>query len=250
MARNDCSCNSPPAQEGLTFAMSQEQMLSFSFTSYVAQQECAPHLQFPLFHPAPTGLEQLMPYPPMPTGAPRSPPSSFTLSDEDPPFSSDEELDPPEPELKKHKAAKLDVPKRVQFHPFMTVMHLVYTEVPGSKGWKRVPIRQRADEDGILYPRHWAKVKFIKMIRKRSMRSYVEQGCKCKKDDEEKDCVCFYCSRVHTRVMMKNHQRDEDDLGMKLDITSCSALCCALDLRGMPPASPMHGRKGFERFFS
>ena len=70
------------------------------------------------------------------------------------------------------------------------------------------------------------------------------------KDDEEKDCVCFYCSRVHTRVMMKNHQRDEADLGMKLDITSCSALCCALDLRGMPPASPMHGRKGFERFFS
>ena len=113
-----------------------------------------------------------------------------------------------------------------------------------------MPIRQRADEDCILYRRHWAKVKFNKMIHKRQMRSYVEQGCKCKKDDEEKDCVCFYCSRVHTRVMMKNHQRDEDDLGLKLDISSCSALCCALDLRGMPPASPMHGRKGFERFFS
>ena len=214
-----------------------------SFTSYAAQQQCAPQLQFPLFHPAPKGLGQVMPYPPMPieiTGAPRSAPSSFTLSDEEPP--SDEELDSPEPELKKHKAAKLDVPKRVQFHPFMTVKLLPYTEVPGSKGWKRVPIRQRADEDGILYARHWGRVKHNKMLHKREMMRYVEQGCKCKKDDEEKDCVCMYCSRVHTRVMLKNHQRDEDDLGMKLDITSCSTLCGALDLRGMPPASPMHGR--------
>ena len=77
-----------------------------SFTSYAAQQQCAPQLQFPLFHPAPQGLGQAMPYPPMPieiTGAPRSAPSSFTLSDEEPP--SDEELDSPEPELKKHKAS-------------------------------------------------------------------------------------------------------------------------------------------------
>ena len=78
----------------------------------------------------------------------------------------------------------------------------------------------------------------------------MEKGCNCKKDNEEKDSVCSYCSRVHSRVMLKNHQRDEDDLGMKLDITSCSALCGALDLRGMPPAAPMHARKGLERFFS
>ena len=78
----------------------------------------------------------------------------------------------------------------------------------------------------------------------------MEEGCNCKKDNEEKDSVCCYCSRVHSRVMLKNHERAEDDLGMKLDITSCSASCGALDLRGFPPASPMHARKGFSRFFS
>ena len=222
-----------------------------SFTSYVAQAECAPHLQFPLFHPAPSGLAQHMPFPPMPfmKGAPRSPPPSFTLSPSIE-FSSDEELDLLEPALKKHKAAKPDVPKRVQFHPFKTVLNLMYTEVPGSKRWRPVPIRQRADEDGILYPRYWAKLAHNRLMHKLSLRSYVEKGCTCKKDNEEKDCVCSYCSRVHFSVMLKNHQRDEDDLGMKLDITSCSALCGALDLRGMPPAAPMHARKGLERFFS
>ena len=175
------------------------------FTSSVAQEDCAPHLQFPLIHPAPSGLALHMPFPPKPfmKGAPRSPPPSFTLSPSIE-FSSDEELDLLEPALKKHEAAKPDVPKSVQFHPFKTVFNLMYTEVPGSKQWRPVPIRQRADEDGILYPRHWAKVKFIKMIRKRTMRSFVEQGCMCKKDDEEKDCVCFYCSKVHTRVMIKH----------------------------------------------
>ena len=61
--------------------------------------------------------------------------------------------------------------------------------------------------------------------------------------------VCSMSWAVHSRVMLKNHQRDEDDIGMKLDITLCSALCSALDLRGMPPAAPMHARKGFKRFF-
>ena len=222
-----------------------------SFTSYVAQAECAPHLQFPLIHPAPSSLAQHVSFPPKPfmKGAPRSPPPSFTLSPSIE-FSSDEELDLLEPALKKHKAAKPDVPKRVQFHPFKTVFNLMYTEVPGSKQWRPVPIRQRADEDGILYPRYWATLAHHKRMHKRAMRSYVETGCKCKKDNEEKDSVCFYCSRVHSRVMLKNHQRDEDDLGMKLDITSCSALCGALDLRGLPPAPPMHARKGFSRFFS
>ena len=217
-----------------------------SFTSYAAQAECAPHLEFPLFHPAPSGLAQSMPFPPQPfmKGVPRSNPS-FPLSPSIE-FSSDEELDDLlEPARKKHKAAKPDIPqlpKRVQFHPFKTVFNLMSTEVPGSKQWKPVPIRQRADEDGILYPKYWAKLAHHKSIHKRCLRSYVEQGCRCKKDNEEKDSVCFYCSRVHSRVMLKNHQRDEDDLGMKLDITSCSALCGALDLRGLPPASPRCSR--------
>eukprot|EP00959_Pyramimonas_sp_CCMP1952_P447730 9375240-Pyramimonas_sp.AAC.1 len=64
------------------------------------------------------------------------------------------------------------------------------------------------------------------------------------------DPVCFYCSRVHSHVMLKNHRRDEDDAGMKLDITLCSALRSALDLRGMPPAAPMHARTVFKRLFS
>ena len=244
MARIDCSCNSPPAQVGLTFAILGEGLMSF--TSYVAQAECAPHLQFPLIHPAPSGLALHMPFPPKPfmKGAPRSPRSecpSFTLSPSIE-FSSDEELDLLEPALKKHKAAKPDVPKRVQFHPFKTVFNLMYTEVPVSTQWRPVPIRQGADEDGILYPRYWAKLAHHKRIHKRAMRSYVEEGCICKEDNEGKDSVCFYCSRVHSRIMLKNHQRDEDDLGMKLDITSCSASCVALDLRGLPPASPMHAR--------
>ena len=228
-----------------------------SFTSYVAQAECAPHLQFPLFHPAPAGLEQHLPFPPKPfmTNAPpsapplfppRAPPS-FTYSPSVD-FSSDEELDLLEPALKKHKATKPDVPKRVQFRPFKTVFNLMYTEVPVSTQWRPVPIRQRADEDGILYPWYWAKLAHNKRMRKRAMRSYVEEGCNCKKDNEEKDSVCFYCSRVHSRVMLKNHQRDEDDLGMKPDVTSCSALCGALDLRGLPPAAPSQTCEDFTRF--
>ena len=211
-----------------------------SFTSYAAQAECAPHLQFPLMHPAPSGLAQHMPFPPKPfmEGAPRSNPPSFTLSPSIE-FASGEELDLLEPAMKKHKAAKPDVPKRVQFHPFKLVLMVIQTEVPESKQWRKVPIRsQRADEDGVLYPRYWAKLAHHKNEHKKAMRSYVEQGCRCKKDNGGKDSVCHYCSRVHSRVMLKNHERDEDDLGMKLGITSCSALCAALDLRGLPPASP------------
>ena len=49
------------------------------FTSSVAQEDCAPHLQFPLIHPAPSGLAQHMPFPPSPfmKGAPRSPPAEL-----------------------------------------------------------------------------------------------------------------------------------------------------------------------------
>ena len=230
-----------------------------SFTSYVAQAECAPHLQFPLFHPAPSGLEQHLPFPPKPfmTNAPpsapplfppRAPPS-FTYSPSVD-FSSDEELGLLEPAMKKQKVTKPYEPKRVQFHTFKTVYTLTYTALPGSKPWRLVPIRQRADEDGIFYPSYWAKLRHHKKIKARCLRRYVEQGCTCKKDNKGKDTVCLYCCHVHSRVMLKNHQRDEDDIGMKVDITLCSALCRALDLRGMPPAAPLHARKGFQRFFS
>ena len=222
-----------------------------SFTSYAAQVECAPHLQFPLFHPAPSGLAQHMPFPPQPftkDAPPRAPPSSTLSPSID--FSSDEELDLLEPALKKHKAVKPNVPKRVQFHPFKRTFYLTYTAMPGSKPWRLLPIRQRADEDGILYPSYWARLAHRKQMKFRSFRLYVEQGCKCKKDNQGKDSVCFYCSRVHSHVMLKNHQRDEDDIGMKLDITSLSALCSALDLRGMPLPAQMQARKGFETFFS
>lgn len=176
-------------------------------------------------------------------GPTRSNLPSFTLSPSIE-FSSDEELDDLlEPARKKHKAAKPDVAKCVQFQPFVTVVTLKYTEVPGSKEWRRVPIRQRADEDGILYPRYWAKLAHHKRHHKLCLRSYVEQGCNCKMDS-----VCYYCSRVHFGVMLKNHQRDEDDLGMKL--TTISALCDALDLRGLPPAAPKHVRKRGPGFFS
>ena len=89
------------------------------------------------------------------------------------------------------------------------------------------------------------KARHHKKIKARCLRRYVEQGCTCKKDNKGKDTVCLYCCHVHTRVMLKNHQRDEDDLGMKVDITLCSALCRALDLRGVPPAAPVRARKGF-----
>ena len=191
-----------------------------------------------------------MPFPPKPSmqGPTRSNPPSFTLSPSIE-FSSDEELDDLlEPARKKHKAAKPDVPKCVQFHPCVTVVRLMYAEVPGSKPWKLVPIRQRADEDGILYPKYWAKLAHHKTTHKLCLRSFVEQGCNCRKDKEGKDSVCFYCARVHSAVMVKNHLRDEDDLGMKL--TTVSPLCDALDLRGLPPAAPKHARKRGPGFFS
>eukprot|EP00959_Pyramimonas_sp_CCMP1952_P467786 9492177-Pyramimonas_sp.AAC.1 len=180
---------------------------------------------------------------------PRAPPS-FTCSSPSMGFSSDEELDLLEPALKKHKAGKPNVPKRAQLHTFKTVFNLMYTEWPGSKPWRLVPIRQRADEDGILCPSYWARLAHHKKMKTRSIRRRVEQGCNCQKDNEGKGAVCFYRSRVHSHVMLKNHQRDEDDIGMMLDITLCSALRSALDLRGMPPAAPMHGRNVFKRFFS
>ena len=230
------------------------------FTSYVARAEWVPDLHFPLFHSAPSGLEQHMPFPPKrhilhpapsdleqhifhPAHSSLNAPPSFTLSDTPSmDFSSDEELEIVEPTPKKHKAFKSYVPKRVQFNPFKKVLILTYTELPGSKPWKLLPIKQRADEDGILYPHYWAKLKHHKKMVRDAKRGYVKQGCNCKKDNEGKDSVCYYCSRLHSRIMLKTHERDEDDLGMKLDINSCSALCKALDLHGMPPAAPTRER--------
>ena len=219
-----------------------------SFTSYAAQTETAPHLQFPLFHSAPSGLENMMPFPPrdeVMRGA-LTPPSSTLSPSMD---VSDDELGL-QPALKKYKPAKPagDVEKKVQFHPMKAVKMATYLE--GPKRWKLVPIKQRADEDGILYPKYWGALAYRKKLKAHFLRRYVKQGCKCKKGDDGKDDVCFYCSRVHQTVMLKNHQRDEDDLGMKLDIKKCSALLCALDLHGMPPAKPMHKRKGMRTFFS
>ena len=234
------------------------QLVPMSFTNYAAQTETAPHLQFPLFHPAPSGLENMMPFPPrdeVMRGA--LTPPSFTISDDDrtltPPSPtmdlSDEELDL-QPALKKYKPTKPagDMDKKVQFHPMKVVTMVPYLE--GPKLWKLVPIKQRADEDGILYPKYWGTLAYRKKLKAHVLRRYVKQGCKCKKDDDGKDDVCFYCSRVHQMVMLKTHQRDEDDLGMKLDIKKCSALLCALDLQGMPPAKPMHKRKSMRPFFS
>ena len=165
-------------------------------------------------------------------------------------MSSDEEFGLLEPSMKKQKVSKPYEPKRVQFHTFKTVYNLRYTALPGSKPWRLVPIRQRADEDGILYPTYWDKLRHHKQVRARCLRRYVAQGCTCEKDNEGKDTVCLYCCHVQPRLLLKNHQRDEDDIGMKVDITLCSALCRALDLRGVPPAPPLQARPGFQLFFS
>eukprot|EP00959_Pyramimonas_sp_CCMP1952_P252167 5269047-Pyramimonas_sp.AAC.1 len=67
---------------------------------------------------------------------------------------SDDELGL-QPALKTYKPAMPagDMEKKVQFHPMKSVKMVPYLE--GPTPWKLAQIKQRADEDGILYPQYW-----------------------------------------------------------------------------------------------